>query len=150
MSEALRILLVEDEAILTMQLEMIVEEAGHIVVGTAASGPAAIAAADQVQPDLALVDVNLLDGPSGLAVARYLKRSASTLVVFVTANARQLPADFEGAAGVVTKPYTSAGMASALAYLSQCVREPPPLAAVPAGLSLSPAFSAEMAADARG
>ena len=73
MSDPLRILIVEDEALLLMQLEMMLEDEGHIVVGTAMSSDEAISVADKTHPDLAFVDIHLLDGPTGLSVAQHLR-----------------------------------------------------------------------------
>ena len=50
MHEPLRILIVEDEAVLMMQLETIFEDEGHLVVGTAMSSNEAIEVARQPSP----------------------------------------------------------------------------------------------------
>ena len=137
MPEPLRVLIVEDEALLLMQLEMAVEEEGHDVVGTAMTSGEAIALATMVEPDVAFVDLQLLDGPTGVDVARYLRGSNKTMVVFITANATRLPTDYEGAAGVVSKPFSQAGIVATIRYLAQCVREPPPSLPAPAELKLA-------------
>ncbi len=140
MSDPLRVLIVEDEALLLMQLEMMLEDEGHIVVGTAMSSREAIAVAEKTQPDLAFVDVHLLDGPTGLTVAQHLRSMRETMVVFVTANAKRVPDDYVGAAGVIAKPYSQSGIAAAIQYLHQCIRRPPPHIALPLGFTLAPAF----------
>ena len=70
-------------------------------------------------------DVHLLDGPTGIEVARELRRSGITVVLFMTANAKRLPPDFAGAAGVIAKPYTSRGFSAVMDYV---VRLLPPSA----------------------
>ncbi len=140
MSEPLRVLIVEDEALLLMQLEMILEDAGHIVVGTAMSASEAIKVAEKTRPDLAFVDVHLLDGPTGLTVAQHLRSVDDTLVVFLTANAKRIPDDYAGAAGVIAKPYSQAGITAAIAFIHECIRQPPPTTDLPLGFTLGPSY----------
>lgn len=145
MTEPLKVLIVEDEALLAMELESLVEEAGHSVVGWATSSSEALEMADSVEVDLAFVDVHLTDGPTGVEVARYIGDRESSMVVFLTANPKRIPAHFAGAVGVIAKPYTLNGFASALRYLQEGVRHPPPASALPAGFTLSPAFASDWA-----
>ena len=136
----MRVLLVEDEALILMELEALVEDAGHLVVGTAMRCDEAIELARTVRPDLALVDLRLADGGSGLVVAEALKAMPGVMIVFVTANASRLGDDFAGAAGVVVKPFTRAVLTDGLAYLEECVRRPPPTSALPSGMRMAPQF----------
>ena len=136
----LRILIVEDEALLLMQLETMMEDEGHDVVGTAMTSGEAIALAKMVEPDIVFVDLQLLDGPSGIQVARYLRASDKTMVVFITANATRVPEDYEGAAGIVSKPFSQAGITATIRYLSQCIQGPPPRHPVPAEFRIAPDF----------
>lgn len=138
--EPMRILLVEDEALILMQLEALVEDAGHLVVGTAMRCDEAITLACTVRPDLAFVDVNLADGGSGLVVAEALRALNSMMVVFVTANPLRLGEDFAGAAGVIAKPFTRAVVASGISYLEECVRHPPPISVLPKGMQMAAQF----------
>ena len=136
MDRPLRVLIVEDEALLLMQLETTVEDEGHDVVGTAMTSGEAIALARMLEPDVAFIDLQLLDGPTGVDVARFLRGSNDTMVVFITANATRLPEDYEGAAGIVSKPFSQAGIVATIRYLTECVRCPPPRLPVPAELKL--------------
>ena len=54
-----RILVVEDEALIAMDLQALLEEAGYHVLGPANSSAAALALIDNDEPDVALLDVNL-------------------------------------------------------------------------------------------
>jgi two-component system, response regulator PdtaR len=112
-----RIVIIEDEVLLALDLEMIAEDAGFRVVGQAGRMSDAIAVIDAQQPDLCLVDVHLLDGPTGIDVARHAVDNTDALVVFVTANRAALPDDLAGAYGVIAKPYTVTGMREALDHL---------------------------------
>lgn len=142
MTQPLKVLIVEDEALLAMELESLVEEAGHSVVGWATSATEAKTMADAVEADIAFVDIHLSDGPSGVDVAEYIGMKNSSMVVFMTANPKRIPDHFAGAMGVIAKPYTMNGLMSALRYLQECVRRPPPVSTRPAGFTLSPAFEA--------
>jgi len=139
-SEALRVLVVEDEALLAMHLEDFLEEEGHTVVGSAVSSREALELAAATEPDLALVDIHLVDGPTGLEVGRYIAQSLGVAVVFMTANAKRIPDDFVGAIGVVAKPYTNHGLSAALRFLIQAIRSPPPPMPEPTSLKLAPTF----------
>ncbi len=137
MTDPLRVLIVEDEALLQMQLEIYVEEAGHTVAGCASSLSAAMELVGREPADLALVDVHLADGPTGMEVGRAFVQ-AGIGVVFVTANPKRVPDDFCGAIGVIGKPYTQASLQEALDFLVAAVRRPPPRPPVPLCLTLAP------------
>ena len=141
MTEPLKILIVEDEALLAMELEALVEEAGHKVVGWATSSDEAKALADSTDAEIAFVDIHLIDGPTGVDVAKYIDGQKRSMVVFMTANPKRIPENFAGAVGVISKPYTMNGLMSALRYLQEGVRRPPPVSALPAGFTLSPDFA---------
>ncbi|WP_099866764.1 response regulator [Pararhizobium haloflavum] len=117
------IVIVEDEVLLALDLEMIAEEVGYSVIGQAAKKSEAIATIDKGRPDLCLIDVHLLDGPTGVDVARHAVENTDALVVFVTANRAALPDDLAGAYGVIAKPYTVSGMREALAHLMKIINQ---------------------------
>ena len=142
--DPLRVLIVEDEALLLMQLETTIEDEGHDIVGTAMSSGEAIALARLVEPDIAFIDLQLLDGPTGIYVARYLQATEKTLVVFITANATRIPEDYEGAVGLVSKPFSQSGITATIRYLAECARNPPPRLPVPSELKVTPVFSRQL------
>jgi len=133
----LRILIVEDEALLALELQALLTEAGHEVVGWAASSAEARALAQSKQPDLAFVDLQLSDGDSGIELVAQMREGADFHAIFLTANPGMLPADYGGAMGVIAKPYSVHGILAALRYLHEGLRKPPPLSALPSSLSLS-------------
>lgn len=114
----LRILIVEDEFLIALELESLLQEAGHDVVGIAASSEEAVALSRELSPDLAFVDIHLADGLTGIDVARELSDQHHVTVLFMTANAKRIPEDFAGARGVIAKPYTERGVKEALAYVT--------------------------------
>jgi CheY-like chemotaxis protein len=111
----LRVLIVEDEPLIAMLLENFVSDLGCEVVGVAASA-SEVPALTVLSPDLALIDINLRDGPTGPGIAIELAQRHSVTVVFVTANVEQLPADFCGAVGAISKPFASRAIAEVIDF----------------------------------
>ncbi len=136
---SLRILVVEDEVLIALELECLLEDLGHVSVGVAGCSADAIALGRSTAPDVALVDIHLIDGPTGVEVARQLSRDPRTTVVFMTANAKRIPPDFAGALGVIAKPYSERVVASALDYVVQCRAGRAPSAETLDGFCLAPA-----------
>jgi two-component system, response regulator PdtaR len=96
-------LIVEDEIFVALDLERILMDAGFDVVGIAADKEEALQHAGACE--IAFVDVNLRDGPSGPEVARHLAREFGVKVVFVTANPAQIGASVADATCYVRKPF---------------------------------------------
>ncbi|HEV7439798.1 MAG TPA: response regulator [Methylobacterium sp.] len=136
----LNVLIVEDEAVLAMELEYAIEDAGHAVAGWATCLSEANDLIKSGNADLALVDIHLADGITGVEVADRLSRETGAAVVFMTANAKLIPRDFVGALGVISKPYTTGGLQAVLKYLEQGITAPPPSLRQPTGLTLAPDY----------
>jgi CheY-like chemotaxis protein len=139
----LRILVVEDEPLLAMDIQMMVEDAGHKVVAEATSLHDVEALPDDAAPDVVFVDLQLARNTNGLDVNRLVRRRwPAAIVVFVTANPKKLPEDFDGAHGVIAKPFSQNGFVSALHYLQEGVCDPPPVSPQPDSFVASPHFAA--------
>ena len=95
----LRVLIVEDEVLVAAELAWLVEDLGHQVVGEAATSGEALRLAKETRPDLALVDVHLYDGPTGVEVARRISAESGATVLFMTANQKRVPAGNSQASG---------------------------------------------------
>lgn len=106
-----------------MELEYVLSEAGHIVVGCAMDTDGAVRLAAEATPDVALVDINLRDGMSGPAIARKLIDAHGSIVVFLTANPEQIPEGFSGALGVLTKPFDAPTIRAVTAFAGRFHRE---------------------------
>lgn len=82
-----RILVVEDERIVALDLKLTLESLGFHVVGTASSQDEAVLLTMSYQPDLILMDINLGNGGDGIVAADEIARFADVPVVFLTAYA---------------------------------------------------------------
>lgn len=105
----MRLIIVEDEPFIALDLEMLATSAGHGVVGVADSFASALALYEAHTPTAALIDLNLSDGPTGSRIARALI-DRGVAVGFITGNPDQLPRGFEGATGVLDKPFADQGV----------------------------------------
>jgi CheY-like chemotaxis protein len=85
-----RILIVEDEPIIAMDLERILIGMGHLVTGVAITREEALEAVKQNKPDLMLMDIQLADDSSGIDVVRDIHEYADVPVIFVTAFPERL------------------------------------------------------------
>jgi two-component system, response regulator PdtaR len=82
----MRVLIVEDEAIIALHLAIVVAELGHEVCATAASAAGAIALATLHNPHVVLMDVRLADGSSGIDAAMELHAQQALRCIFLSAN----------------------------------------------------------------
>jgi CheY-like chemotaxis protein len=139
--KALDVLIVEDEMLLAIELEYLVEEVGCHALGCAMSADEAVDLAAKLRPDLALIDVHLSDGPTGIDVARRIREDCGGVALFMTANVKRLPEDFAGACGVIGKPYSEHGVKTALSYLACCLTEGRAPGLPPVGLTLAPTYA---------
>lgn len=138
----LRVLVVEDEALLAMDIEAMIEDSGHEIVAEAASLFDVEQLPRDLVLDLAFVDIQLAQGTNGLDVCRHIQHSwPNTFIVFVTANPRKIPDDYCGAHGVIPKPFSRNGLMSAMRYIEEGVCDPPPVSPQPASFIASPAFA---------
>src|SRR5690606_510542 len=82
---ALRIMIVEDEMLLALDLEDMLHNAGYTVVGQASDMAQALALAESIGGafDLAIMDVNLARGTSGVETAAALRRRWNVPCLFV-------------------------------------------------------------------
>lgn len=109
------VLIIEDETFIAMDLESLVKNLGHNVIGVARTHTDAIALAKTKQPGLILADIQLADGSSGLDAVNELLRTFEVPVVFITAYPeRFLTGERPEPAFLISKPFQPA-MVSAVA-----------------------------------
>ena len=87
---ACRVLIIEDEPIIALDLESLVTELGHTVVASAATRDQAVHAAIAHRPGLILADINLGEGGSGIDAVNDILSSFEVPVIFITAYPEKL------------------------------------------------------------
>lgn len=111
-----RILIIEDEALVAMELRFVLEDLGHEVVGTAADARTARSLVKETEVDLALVDIHLSDGPTGIDLGRELGQDLGVTVLFMTANPGMVRNGVAGTIGVLSKPTDERAVQTAVDY----------------------------------
>jgi len=96
-----KVLVVEDEIFVAIEIENAVAELGFEPIGIAADRQTALELADDAE--VAIVDLNLRDGPTGPGIGQKLAERGVT-VMFMTANPSQLGSGVPGTVGVIPKP----------------------------------------------
>jgi len=109
-----KVLIVEDEMLIALDLEDMVESNGLQVAGIANTMARALAAAPYAK--IALVDINLSDGPTGPAIGRVLAEQYGIAVIFMTANPEAVADGVKGTLGVLRKPVQPGMVAQTLKY----------------------------------
>jgi two-component system, response regulator PdtaR len=122
---SVKVLIVEDEFLVAVNLEAVIEELGYTSVGIAADTPSALDLA-AAHPDVALVDLNLRDGPTGAEIGNMLSKLGVS-VLYVTANPRMLGDGVPGTLGVMTKPCDGSTMRDGIVYaINRRIGQPTP------------------------
>ncbi len=111
-----RILIIEDEALVAMELRFVLEDLGHEVVGTAADARTARNLVKEMEVDLALVDIHLSDGPTGVELGRSLAQEDGVTVLYMTANPGMVRDGVAGTIGVLSKPADERAVQTAVDY----------------------------------
>ena len=100
------VLIIEDEPLISMQLEAIVSQLGHDISGTAATHQEAMAAIALARPGIVLADIQLADGSSGIDAVRDILDQYSVPVIFITAfPERLLTGERPEPTYLITKPF---------------------------------------------
>lgn len=113
-----RILIIEDEPIIAMDIEMIVRDLGHDVVAVATTHSEAVNEAQKHKPGLVLADIQLADNSSGIEAVQEILAELKVPVIFITAfPERLLTGDRPEPAFLLTKPYQPATLRAAIAQV---------------------------------
>lgn len=112
---ASKVLIIEDEPIIALDIETMVEELGHSVTGVARTQREAIALVGKKRPGLVLADIQLADGSSGLDAVNEILTSIDVPVIFITAYPeRLLTGDRPEPAFLITKPFQPEAVKAAI------------------------------------
>jgi len=112
-----KILVVDDEAIITMQLEERLSVMGYTVAGMAASGEDAVEKTRRIRPDLVLMDIVMPGKMNGIEAATIITRELDIPVVFVTAYADDAIIEKAKSArpyGYIVKPFNELEVKAAI------------------------------------
>jgi response regulator NasT len=105
--EKFRVLLAEDEALIRLDLKEMLEEEGYDVVGEVGDGEAAVRMAEELRPDLVILDIKM-PGLDGLTAAeRIAEKRVAPVLVLTAFSQRELVerAKEAGAMGYLVKPF---------------------------------------------
>jgi CheY-like chemotaxis protein len=109
---ALRILVVEDDAVIGMMLAEMLEELGHDVCSIEATEADAVTAADRCRPDLMIVDVRLGEG-NGVSAVTEILRAGPVPHLFVSGDISRLQ-ELRPGAVAIQKPYRESDLIRAI------------------------------------
>ncbi len=110
-----RVLIIEDEPIIAMDLETIVRDLGHEVITVAVTRDEAVSEAMAERPSLVLADIQLADDSSGIDAVRDILAEFSVPVIFVTAfPERLLTGERPEPTFLITKPFQRATVKAAI------------------------------------
>ena len=107
-TDPVKILIVEDETIVAMEIQDLLENEGWTVVGVASSGEDAIRRARDERPDVVLMDITLRGKMTGIEAAELILDARLVPVLFLTAAADQAGirrVQERTAGGFVSKPF---------------------------------------------
>ena len=109
------VLIIEDEALIAMDLERLVEELGHRVIGVGRTHSKAVAIARSHRPGLILADIHLADNSSGLDAVNELLRMFEVPVIFITAYPeRFLTGERPEPAFLIAKPFQPSAVSAVI------------------------------------
>lgn len=112
-----RVLIVEDDPVLAMATEEILRDAGVTDIDVCPTTEAAMEALRSQRPDAVVLDVHLSDRDDGWAIAELLGLLGEPCprIVFATGSPEAIPEAVAELGTIVTKPYTTQALLSALA-----------------------------------
>ena len=113
-----RVMIIEDEPIIALDIESIVRGLGHEVTGVADTHDSAVALANETEPDLVLADIQLADGSSGVEAVEDILEKMEVPVIFVTAfPERLLTGERPEPTFLLTKPFKTETLEAAISQV---------------------------------
>lgn len=108
-TETKKILIVEDDMIISLVVENMIKKLGHTLVGKSASGEEAIDLALEHKPDIILMDIRLKGDMDGIEAVTHIKEDIETDVIYLTGNSDKVNYDRAKATeciDLISKPFT--------------------------------------------
>lgn len=99
-----KLLIAEDERLIVRGMRLVLEDAGFLVCAVVATEAAAVEAAEQHRPDLALIDVHLADGTDGIRAATEIQRRLGIPSIVFSGIISAHEARTAGVLGFLRKP----------------------------------------------
>jgi DNA-binding response OmpR family regulator len=93
MGKKIKLLIVEDEFLLTLELKTTLELMGYEVFEPVASGQEALRKVAEERPDIVIIDINLVGDMTGLELARRLNETVKLPLIFITGIADERTLD---------------------------------------------------------
>lgn len=84
MESSLKVLIVEDEFLISMQLESELSDGGYNVLKIVSSGEKALKIVSEISPDLILMDINLAGEIDGIETARKIQSFSKNPIIFMS------------------------------------------------------------------
>ena len=110
-----RVMIIEDEPIIAMDIETIVRDLGHDVTGVAVTRDEAVALAMEDRPGLVLADIQLADDSSGIDAVKDILAEFEVPVIFITAfPERLLTGERPEPTFLITKPFQRSTVKAAI------------------------------------
>ncbi len=110
-----KVLIIEDEPIIAMDIETIVRDLGHDVTGVAVTRDEAVALAMETRPGLVLADIQLADDSSGIDAVKDILAEFEVPVIFITAfPERLLTGERPEPTFLITKPFQRSTVKAAI------------------------------------
>jgi CheY-like chemotaxis protein len=109
MSQPARILIVDDDPIITQLISIMLQKKGYNVVGVVKTGEESIIRAAELAPDLVIMDVSLAGEMDGLDAAHYIFQLFLCPIIFITAVSEEElleRAKYSQPYGIIFKPFT--------------------------------------------
>ncbi len=103
---AAKVMIIEDEPMIALDIETLVTDIGHSVVGVAATRTEAVALAAEKKPEIILSDIQLADNSSGIDAVNDILKIINVPVIFITAYPeRLLTGERAEPTYLITKPF---------------------------------------------
>ncbi|WP_298811939.1 response regulator [uncultured Sphingomonas sp.] len=110
-----RVMIIEDEPIIAMDIESIVRDLGHDLTGVAVTRDEAVALAMEDRPGLVLADIQLADDSSGIDAVKDILAEFQVPVIFITAfPERLLTGERPEPTFLITKPFQRSTVKAAI------------------------------------
>ncbi|MBL8131283.1 MAG: response regulator [Anaerolineae bacterium] len=117
MKRSARVLIVEDESVVALDLRLTLRRMGYDVIGIASSGEEAVNAAQQAQPDLILMDIRLRGRIDGIQAATLIRSRHDTPIIFLTAQSDETTrkrAESVSSFKIIMKPFSPVDLESSI------------------------------------